>query len=74
MATNARRTIYKMRFSFFCSVDGILLDLGCSSMQFDDPSRGFAISHDGPLDMRMDGSRFPGELKILYDNFDFQLI
>ncbi len=31
-------------------------------MQFDDPSRGFAISHgDGPLDMRMDGNRFPDQ-------------
>ncbi|CAG7831088.1 unnamed protein product [Allacma fusca] len=40
-------------------VDGILFDLGCSSMQFDDPSRGFGLSQDGPLDMRMDGNRFP---------------
>lgn len=38
----------------FLPVDGILLDLGLSSLQLDDPARGFAFSSEGPLDMRFD--------------------
>lgn len=41
----------------FGQVDGVLMDLGLSSDQLDDPGRGFAFRFDGPLDLRFDESR-----------------
>lgn len=38
----------------WASVNGIVLDFGASSMQFDSPQRGFSFQSDGPLDMRFD--------------------
>ncbi|KAK2145871.1 hypothetical protein LSH36_650g00007 [Paralvinella palmiformis] len=46
------------------SLDGALFDVGASSMQFDDNTRGFSLSADGPLDMRMDKGRQPGRDKL----------
>ncbi|MBE2243877.1 MAG: 16S rRNA (cytosine(1402)-N(4))-methyltransferase RsmH [Burkholderiaceae bacterium] len=64
--TDARFTIRHARFARMAEelaaldiaqVDGVLLDLGVSSPQIDNPARGFSFRLDGPLDMRMDTTR-----------------
>jgi 16S rRNA (cytosine1402-N4)-methyltransferase len=47
------------------SVDGVLLDVGVSSPQLDDPQRGFSFMQDGPLDMRMDNQHGPTVAEML---------
>jgi 16S rRNA (cytosine1402-N4)-methyltransferase len=50
--------------------DGILLDLGISSHQIDDPQRGFTFREGAPLDMRMEGSRAPDDAAAVLNDSD----
>lgn len=57
----------------FDKVDGVLADLGVSSHQFDEGSRGFSIRFDGPLDMRMDVNQPLTAEKVLKTYTELQL-
>lgn len=53
------------------AVDGILLDLGVSSPQFDDPARGFSYRYDSRLDMRMDQQQSL-DAQMIVNTYSFQ--
>lgn len=57
VASNFRHLKNSLRFHGIRKIDGLLADLGISSHQIDEPTRGFSVRFEGPLDMRMNPSK-----------------
>lgn len=77
-----RATVINANFSEIASVvnelklprvDGILMDIGVSSYQLDNPERGFSYNHDAPLDMRMSREQETSAATVINEYTEFEL-
>ncbi len=64
---NIERVLRKIKIK---EIDGVILDLGLSNTQLNDPERGFSFLYNGPLDMRMDQKDLKITAKQIINNFN----